>query len=150
MPRSKPNHISFLLKKKSSAAHELIQHSIKLQYLEQLVQDSLPKNLSAHCKMANYRDNKLVLHVDSAIWSSKLRFHIPTMEYELKGHHEFSQLQHVTIKTKPNYTRHEPSTLQKASMTKSTADLLNNLADYVTNEDLAAALRKLSRHGEEG
>lgn len=148
MPRSKPNHISFLLKKKSSAAHGLIQHSIKLQYLEQLVQDSLPKSLSAHCKMANYSGNRLVLHVDSAIWSSKLRFHIPTMEYELKEHHEFSQLKQIIIKTKPSYNRHEPAMRQKASMTKNTADVLNNLADYVTNEELARALRKLSRHGE--
>lgn len=148
MPRRpRPKHIGLLLQKKSSAAHGLIQHSIKLQHLEQLVQNSLPKNLSPHCKMANYRDNRLVLHVDSAIWSSKLRFHIPTMEYELKEHHEFSQLKQITIKTKPNYNRHEPAVLQKASMTKNTADLLNNLADYVTNESLAAALRKLSRHG---
>lgn len=150
MARSKPNRISSLLtNNKSSAAHELIRHSSKLQQLEQLVQDSLPRNLSPHCTMANYRENILVLHVDSAIWSSKLRFFIPTLEYELKQHYEFTHLKQVIIKTRPNYSKHHQASPQKASMSKNTADLLNNLADYVTNEDLASALRKLSKHGRE-
>ncbi|NOY72570.1 MAG: DUF721 domain-containing protein [Gammaproteobacteria bacterium] len=147
MPRSKPKHISFLLKKKSFATRELVQHSVKLLQLEQLVHDSLPNNLAQHCRMANYRENNLILHVDSALWSSKLRFHIPAMKYDLKVHPEFVQLKNITIKTKPNYNRHETLTRQKASMTRSTADSLNNLADYVTSESLATALRKLSRHG---
>jgi len=71
------------------------------------------------------------------------------MEYELKEHHEFSQLKQITIKTKPNYNKYETTMLKKASMTKDTADLLDNLAGYVANEGLATALRKLSRHGRE-
>jgi len=46
------------------------------------IRSQLPEPLATHCLHARIQGRKLILHVDSPAWRSRLRFHAPAL---LKG-----------------------------------------------------------------
>ncbi len=52
----------------------LVDNLNRINRLSQILKEVLEKPLADHCRVAHYRNNILVLAVDSGLWSNRLRF----------------------------------------------------------------------------
>lgn len=92
--------ISSLLKPKNSHLGRLVQKCAYLRELEILILQSLPEPLRAHCKIANLRQQHLIIHVDSSIWANQLRYLLPDLLAQWQQQVEITT---VKIKIALNY-----------------------------------------------
>ena len=135
--------------KNQTSLRGILRHSAQLKNGESILKQHLPIPLQRHCQLANYRENILFLHADSAAWATKLRYYVPKLTESLKKTFYFKNLKKVTINTRPN-DNHGPAYPHKPhrfTISKDTAKLINNLADSVTNDELANSLKRLARRG---
>lgn len=61
----------------------LQQKALFILKLNQVVQQQLSVKLREHCKVANYRDNVLVIEVENANWLSLLRYEEENLRHTL-------------------------------------------------------------------
>jgi hypothetical protein len=64
---------------KHGALNQLFQQSQLLKQLEQTLYTQLPTPLNQHCHIANLRGKVLIIHTDSALWATQLRYLIPEL-----------------------------------------------------------------------
>lgn len=143
----KTPHIKSIIRKNSSF-NLLINHSKQLIQINEIVRHTLTQPLQSHCKVANYRENILYLHVDSPAWATRLRFALPELTEALKKNRDFSgltQIQIHQVKSQPSARQNETKTPKRERLSKDTAEQLNCLADSVTDQKLASALRRLAQ-----
>jgi hypothetical protein len=145
MLNKKNSHISFVFTHDTAMA-TLIGHAKFLTRINHLVKNQLTPSLQPHCRVANYRENTLYLHADSPAWATRLRFFLPELISHLKHINEFKGLKDIQIHqakiTTPREKKQKPKNLR---ISKDTADQLNCLADSVTNQKFASALRRLAK-----
>lgn len=61
------------------------QKALALAKLNQAVSALLPKPLQTHCRVANLRQNTLILEVESANWLNRLRYEQETLRLTLRA-----------------------------------------------------------------
>jgi hypothetical protein len=57
----------------------LLQHSETIKQLNKIFKTSLSAPLSQHCYVANLRDKTLVVHTDTSLWATRLRYMTPEL-----------------------------------------------------------------------
>lgn len=122
-----------------------------LEELNTLIQDSLNPELKAHCRVANIKKNTLILTTTSPVWKYQIRF----WHYEiLEAIHKDPKYKKIrAIKTKISPIDHN-SLIRKASkidlknptISASNAEILSNMADSISNNKLAQALKNITKH----
>ena len=144
----KNSHIKSIIRQ-NTALSELVGQTKLLVKIDKLVQRHLDIPFKMHCKVANYRENTLYLHVDSPAWATRLRFATPSLVPKLQQSKELAGLKDIQIYQAKIIPPHKPKKKAiKKRLSKDTADQLNCLADCVTDEKLAKALKRLARHAE--
>lgn len=68
-----PNSIVSLINDTNKLT-KLQQKAMLILKLDRVVKQQLPFKLQAHCRVANYRNNTLVIEVENANWLALLRF----------------------------------------------------------------------------
>lgn len=124
----------------------LLQKARYLQAVESKIHPLIPSPLNQHCRVANVRDGILILQTDSAVWATKARF--ATAELLPKILSLDLGIEQIRIGTRPSESVMQTAT-RRASLSSTTAELVNDLADSITNPPLAAALRRLARHAKQ-
>ena len=145
MPKHRA-HIRSIIHR-NNALSQLAKQAQHLSIIDKVVKNHLDASLRAHCKVANYRENTLCLHVDSPVWATRLRFALPMLTTQLQQTYEFKHLQEINVhlsKHIPSHT-HEKRRI-KLKLSKETAEQLDCLADCVTDEKLSGALKRLAKH----
>ena len=142
----KSPHIKSIIRQ-HTALNEIANQASFLAKIDKLVRRHLTTSLRDHCKVANYRENILYLHVDSPAWSTRLRFTLPLLASQLRQFKELRNLQDIQIHHAPK----EPTTKsrvkpKKLRLSKDTAEQLICLADHVTDKNFAQALIRLAKH----
>jgi len=61
----------------SGLLHLILKHSSSIQRIDQIFRASLPPPLEQHCCVANLRDKTLIIHADSSLWATNLRYLTP-------------------------------------------------------------------------
>ncbi len=69
----------------STALGKILQKSSQLNQLTEQVQALLAEPLREHVRVANYRENELMLAVDAALWATELRYKIPELLPKLQS-----------------------------------------------------------------
>ncbi|MCK5876015.1 MAG: DUF721 domain-containing protein [Candidatus Marithrix sp.] len=69
--------ITHIIANKSSWLYSLSQHCQILKSINSKFNNSLPSPLSEHCQVANWRENTLIVHTDSSLWATRLRYMTP-------------------------------------------------------------------------
>ncbi|GAB4391210.1 MAG: hypothetical protein Tsb005_00010 [Gammaproteobacteria bacterium] len=122
----------------------------KVQTLEQyshIVHTQLSSRLRQHCWVANYEHQTLTLAVDNANWATLLRFELPSLLKALQEHPGFRGLQEI------KYFIYQASSQMPAapaptksihSLSRTSQQLLSELADEITHPALKLALKRLS------
>lgn len=148
MPIRAPKSLSGLLKSSPQTLGPLLNHAHRLEQLNKILREQLPPPLNQHCRIANLRDDILLLHADSPAWALKLRYSVPDMLDRLRRQPELQQLRTITVKINPASLVAAPAKkTRRARMSEDTARLLDDVADAITHPTLRTALLRLARHG---
>lgn len=116
-----------------------------LERLNQLWQTHLDSVIAQHCRVANLRENILVIEVDSSVWVTRLRYLIPTLLKQLRGYRELHRLEAIEWYINPMLMADRtPSARAPAVFSAGSTELLAQTADTIENKALKAALRSLA------
>jgi hypothetical protein len=85
----------------SGVLYNLLQHLQLIKKLDMLLQAQLPAPLNQHCRIATWRDQVLVIHVDSALWAIRLRYQVPDLLR--RWQHEIPPVVKVEVKVHPHF-----------------------------------------------
>lgn len=138
--------VSKLLKKTQTPLQRITQRCHVLKQIDKILQQTIPSPLNEHCHIANLRHTTLVMHVDSSLWASQLRYLLPNLMEQWQQETNLPEIEKVEIKVRfihqptRRYTHHPILSEQSES-------LLRDTAEQVSHPKLKSALLKLARHG---
>ena len=142
-----PATLTSLLKDKHSTLGKLCQHTEFLSHLEKKLCLFLDSPLNSHCSVANYMNETLVLHSDSAAWAAKLRYNIPAILNYMQNECDLIALKTIRIKIKlPDNTTQYGSTRKKPAISRASALFINQAAATMSDNDLRLSLLKLVKY----
>jgi hypothetical protein len=124
----------------------VLTHLANVQRIARQVHQCLPPPWSERCRVANYKEGVLTIHVESATWASRLRYLLPEIKEKLSKIHGVRDVLEIQVRTHPSIRADNP-TPRRAHLSKEAAGLLTSLADSISNPGLASALRRLAQNG---
>ena len=123
---------------------ELLNKSRKQQVLLQKIRSLLPAPLDEHCKGAVVKGRQLLLYVDASIWASRLRFISRDLADDLQN--EGFPFNKISIRVMLERSARRPKRHHAREISAKNALLIEQLADGITDPELQASLKRLSRH----
>jgi hypothetical protein len=131
-----PGKVASLLRK-DPHLHHLTRMLHQQQALLKEIREKLPEPLARHCLHARIAGNRLILHVDSAVWGSQLRFHGQSLLRVLRARApNLSQLRIRLL---------FPEAPQESSGTARKAQRPTSLAEAVSDPELRELLKQRRR-----
>ncbi len=118
----------------------------QLRRLESRWQTTAPPPFAQHCRPVCVLDGRLLLQVDSPAWAGRIRHQKQAILQHLRRQHaDWAALQDIQVRVVPaDQPPAQPH--PRPALSAATARLLEQTADAVTDPDLRAALRRLTRH----
>lgn len=143
MPRKAAKTVTKILLNSTSHIRTLLAHAARIEALTILVCDTLPTPLNQHCRVANVRDDVLILHADAAAWATKLHYHLPTLQKRLA---EIGPTFQIQIKVRPTSHPIDLVALKKPLRSSKERDALFAalVDDNNSSSELKAALQCLA------
>ena len=123
---------------------KLAQHAQLIEKMNHTLHQALPLQFSAHCHLANIKNQTLVIHTDNASFASLIRFQAPTL---CKSFSEELQIpiSHIEIKVRPKIASTATVNTSSALLPEAAATALQQTAEVIENEALSASLEKLAK-----
>lgn len=140
MARS-PKSVHKLLEEKPSLqrlSHELTARKTLLADIQQC----LPAELAAHCLSAGMRDGTLVVHTDSPVWATRLRYLAPQLISVLA--HEHRTLREIKVRVLLERTG-APRQHNAARKSALAAAIIHDNARHTKQRPLRDALLRLGQ-----
>ncbi len=138
--------INKLLEKTQPQLQRLAQRCQVLEQINSIIRHTVPNPLNEHCHVANLRRTTLIIHTDSALWASQLRYLSPSLMEKWHQETNLPDIRKVEIKVRFNYqpVRHYT---HNPSLSKQSESLLRDTAEQITHSKLKSALLKLAQRG---
>ena len=117
-----------------------------LNKLNALWQAENSAELVQHSRVANFRDNCLVIEVDNAAWVTRLRYLLPDLTQQLVKHSALKTLKKIEWYIQPRF--HPPAESKPATpvLAAASAQLLQTAAESIKVKALQTALFRLSKN----
>lgn len=96
-----PLPIGSFLNSETGVLGNLIQQIELLKILNQNLTSFLDSPLNAHCTVANYANDIMVLHTDSPVWASRLRYILPQLLNFMQDQCGLVSIKTIRIKVMP-------------------------------------------------
>ncbi len=147
------------MNKKFQPLNNYLQNSVKFatiraklqqnQGLLQQIQRLLPAQLNEHCVGLVEKPSQLILYADSSAWASRLRYF--TRELQTKLNNKQLYFNKISVKIAIDNRRViKKSSGRKARLLSArNSDQLQKVADHTHDQDLRAALMRLSLHNQD-
>lgn len=145
-PAKQPRQFGYYLSDEESHLATLCRHVEFLTGLEKKLQEQLSDPLRSHCKVANISNKTLVLHADSAVWATRLRYCTPEILRFMQTECNLTTLKTIRIKVKPAAHQHSHKVQEKPLLSAETSDLIRHAANSLTDMDLRNSLHNIARH----
>jgi len=131
-----------------SVLREIVQQATLFAELQSIVHTYLPGAAAEHCQLANYIQGRLVLVIDNAHWATRLRYQQNQLMDKLCQHKQFSDLQRIQFKIRPNTAFNDANQQQKPRLELSAeaGQTIFNCAEAIEDPHLRAALERLARN----
>ncbi len=127
----------------SDTLSQICNHIKKINGLQIKLGEFLGKPPAEHVAVADYRQNTLVLHTDSAAWAAKLRYRTPEILAAFKG--DLPGIRTVRIKVVPTaMLMRIPRRALKVSA--GTAEGIRQAADQIADPALRSTLHSIARN----
>ena len=118
--------------------------SKRLSELLEIVRSHLPEPLAGHCLAVSGSKNSLILYTESSAWASRLRFISRQLQTNL--HSAGLSVEKISIRVSIKRTQRTPKHEKIRQLTPKNAELLQQLANDMPDDQLKASLQRLSRH----
>ncbi|MDC9725049.1 MAG: DUF721 domain-containing protein [Gammaproteobacteria bacterium] len=129
---------------KNSQLSKLAQRTQQLSKLNYILQQAMPPQFSAHCQLANVREQTLVVHTDNASYASLLRFQANTLCAALSEYLP-QPVTKLEVKVRPRYETIKSEGTSSISLPMGAADALTQTAEEMEEGPLKVALQKLAK-----
>jgi len=141
--KNRPNHISNVYQQ-NDMLKKLSQHTQLLAQLNHVLQQSLPTQYSAHCRLANVKNETLVIQTDNASFASLIRFQAPNLCKALTEQlgQTFTK---IVVKVKPHHIPLNKPNTTRLSMPENAAKTIAQTAIGLEDGPLKTALEKLAK-----
>lgn len=135
---------------RSTVLQPLLQRSQQLQLIYHKAHHLLPSPLNQHCYIAYFNEEQhtLVIHTNSSIWATRLRFFVPDF-ISLWQQDSFLQnlsLHKVETKICPSYPIQQTTLTPCLQISMQTSKLLRETAHSLSHPRLKITLLKLADH----
>jgi len=141
---TKPRSLHLFLSVGTTA--RLLEYAHQLQTLNAHLAACLEREASAHARVAHLGNGRLLLHTDSAAWSTRLRYLVPQLLRCLRQNSALADLQHIEVRVAPSAQPAVPVT-RPVVLSADNAAILDSTANSISDPALRAALKRLARHG---
>ncbi|MBV8802182.1 MAG: DUF721 domain-containing protein [Gammaproteobacteria bacterium] len=126
----------------------LIKLNQLTQWNEYLKECLIDKPLTQHCYIVNLDKNALIVIVDSAHWSTRLKFHIPDLLKKLRHYPGLENVRAICCKIQPAYHAKAKIKMRRPSpLSKNTALKVHETAQKITDKNLKKILEKIALQG---
>jgi len=142
---NKPLHFATVCQT-NQQLQEMAKRAQKLTQLNSILQEILPSQFAGHCQLANMKDNKIIIHTESAAIASLLRFHSATICKTFSSQLNV-RIERVEARVKPNHHSQPPARSNMTDMSDSNAALIDQTAAGLDDGQLKTALHKLAKRG---
>ena len=129
-------------------AQLLAKNGLNNELLE-LVRKQLSGPSRLHCVNAQLRHDMIIVHVDSPVWASKLRFQLGSLLANLRKTASLSGLQQIQVRVLPsaeNKLLSKPSAPKPSLLSEESAEMIRDLANAISDDTLRASWLKLSNN----
>jgi hypothetical protein len=92
---------SQLMANPSGVLSRLYQHGQMLKRLDKLFKASVPIPLNQHCHVVNLRETILVVHTDSSLWATRLRYMTPSLMQQWQRDRAMPTIDQVLVRVRP-------------------------------------------------
>lgn len=141
--KNRLNHIKNVYQQ-NDMLKRLSQHTQLLAQLNHVLQQSLPPQYSAHCRLANIKDDTLIIHTDNASLASMVRFQAPILCKTLSDQLGQS-FRKIVVKVKPHHIPLNNPNTNTLSMPENAAKTIQQTAQDIEEGPLKTALEKLAK-----
>jgi len=124
--------------------HKLSQRARFLAELNHILQQTLPTQFSAHCRLANINDETLIIHTDNASYASLIRFQAPALCKTLSTELNVT-ISNVEVKVRPFYIPLQNGHKNTITLPRTAAETLQHTAQSLEDGPLKTALEKLAK-----
>ncbi len=93
--------VTNIIANKSSRLYHLSQHCQKLKSINKRFSKILPSPLNQHCHVANWREKTLIIHTDSSLWATRLRYMTPFLIVSWQKELSMPTINKVIVKVRP-------------------------------------------------
>jgi hypothetical protein len=87
----------------SGVLSRLSQHGQMLKRLDKVFKASVPIPLNQHCHVVNFRETTLVVHTDSSLWATRLRYMTPSLMHQWQHDGTMPAIDQVLVKVRPSF-----------------------------------------------
>jgi hypothetical protein len=128
---------------------DLCQRAVQLDELGNKVNQWLPDNLRAHCRVGSFARGCLLIVVDQADWATELRYCLPTLRDNLRQNAGVYQLTSIKIQIAADAPMASLDKRQKAkttlSMSRGAREACRKTGELCSYEPLKTVLLNLAR-----
>lgn len=125
----------------------VLQRVQELLRLEKAVLELLEPPLKSHCRVANLRDETLVLFTDSPVWATRLRFQGPNVLARLRQTPIGARVRRLDVKVKLAASQPRSSVDSLPKLSARTVALLRDVAQLCEEDALRNVFLRLSGRG---
>lgn len=146
MRKTRPQTLAEILGSSPNATAKIISHTRLLNRLNKLLDAVIEPRTREHCTVQNYKNNQLVIQVDSSAWASRLHYDQDKILDFLRQQEECRTLQSIAIKVRPLTVAPVVKSRRMQKPTPETISNLDQTADRIRDPALKTAILKLARH----
>lgn len=151
MYRKSPQPLANILSTDSAGLQRLVERTKALSRLNQAMQSYFPSPLNEHCRIANVKENVVIIQTDSSAWHTRLRYHVPQLLAFLRQQPGLGDLREIRIRVKPPEVAPVATTARRATLSSTAAEAIEGMARLIDDTDLRSALQRLAqRHRKKG
>lgn len=130
-----------------SVLSKLLEHARQIEALDQALKGCLEPPLNRHCQVANLTSSRLVLHVRSPIWATRLRYIVPDLLACLRKFGGLTLRCQVQLRVRyPEIGVAAPAVSRRLQLSAKSAAVIRNAALSIDNPELKSALLRVSYH----
>ena len=123
----------------------------KIEYIQQLnkaLHEVLTADLGEHCRVADIKENCLILQVDNGAWATQLRYASPQLLQALKKHSDFVKVESIRWQIQlqtDQYNTLNPNPPVKRTQPETVKIVLIALSQGIKNQKLRASVARLAQ-----
>lgn len=140
-----PKRFKHFLQDTDKTLGKLVIQNSRLNQVFTNVIDKIDPSIRDHCKIASFKNNILLIHTDSSIWASKLRYYTSDILNILHDETNYNNIKSIRIKVIPE-TPLITTNKKPAYLSTTSALILKKLAESINDPKLRDSFLKIARH----